>query len=120
MIHALPSEPIVAVRRTPTSIAGGWKGTWTSDARGDGTTRATFAQTGESIDGTMRLTGSPCFDEGRVAGSLSGGTFSATFAHADAKVMFDARLDDGVLEGRYVVVSGECRGDTGTFSASHL
>jgi hypothetical protein len=110
-----PTAPAAA---TTASIAGAWRGTWASGQSGNGTTRATFTQSGDAIDGAMHLTGSPCFERGRVVGTFGGQELTATFASSDAKVALTASLDGDVLRGTYSVISGECRGDTGTFTAS--
>lgn len=82
---------------------GAWSGTWQSRRGLMGSVTLALGQSGSSVQGSIRLTGSPALTVGRVTGTVSGDTltFSALFGAVAADFV-------GIVSGNRV---------TGTFTA---
>jgi hypothetical protein len=71
------------------------------------------------VSGTLSFSGSPCFSNGDVAGSLSGDQLSASITAGRIQITIDAVVTSSQMSGTYDVVSaGACTGDNGTFTAT--
>jgi hypothetical protein len=104
---------------TASSVSGIWTGSWASRTGVSGTTNLTLAQSGDSVVGSLTFTGSPCFANGDISGTLSGDMLSATITAGGIVVALNVTITGDALSGTYQAVSaGECTGDTGTFSAN--
>ncbi len=100
-------------------LSGTWNATWTSrDGQiGQGTMQLT--QTATGITGTVLVSGSPCFVNGDVSGSLAGDELTGSMTAGGASVTFDTTVDGSQMSGTYDAVSaGACTGDTGTLIAT--
>jgi hypothetical protein len=100
-------------------LSGTWSATWTSrDGQiGQGTMQLT--QTATGISGTVLVSGSPCFANGDVSGSLAGDELTGSMTAGGASVTFDTTVDGSQMSGTYDAVSaGACTGDTGTLIAT--
>ncbi len=100
-------------------MTGTWNATWTSrDGQiGQGTMQLT--QTATGITGTAIVSGSPCFANGDVSGSLAGDELTGQMTAGGASVTFDTTVDGSQMSGTYDAVNaGACTGDTGTIIAT--
>lgn len=101
-------------------ITGRWSGTWLSRNgvhRGDIT--FSFIQLGVDLKGTVSLTGSPCFENGKLSGVISGKNIAtgAVFENT-LRVDFDGTVEDDRIKGSYLVIEGgSCDGDSGIWTA---
>jgi len=99
-------------------VTGSWAGTWLSETGMGGDVTAVLTQAGADVDGTMTISGSPCFSVGNVSGTVSGNRVStgAMFS-GDTRVNFEGTVVGDQISGSYDTVrAGACTGDTGTFS----
>ncbi len=110
-------------------LTGKWEGTWDSSVQdGGGTLKVSWIQSGSSITGTysIALTYSGlgvfvCNPTGEVSGSISGNKITAgTYSGGTETGSWSATFTSISMNGTYVVTSGLCAGDHGTFSLEKL
>ena len=97
-------------------VAGEWVGTWESSGGPSGSVEATFTQVDGELSGTVNIGGTPCLSTGTLSGSVSSTnvTFGAVSGSDD--IEFTGTVGATVMDGTYAVSSGECAGDSGTFT----
>ncbi len=96
-------------------ITGTWAGTWQSSEDGSsGRFEVKFAQTGQQLAGSIRVTGSTDIRSGTIAGAIQGGrvTFGAISGGVTA-ITFTGAFTARSGKGEYRTG----RGDYGTWSA---
>jgi hypothetical protein len=103
-----------------TSPAADVTGEWAGRATALGDTisvSADLVQTGSSISGSMRSPGG-CIGGGKVSGSISGDSVSATVTAGDVVATFDLTLsNDDQLDGTFdLPPSGVCAAQRGSLS----
>lgn len=102
-------------------LAGTWQGTWNSNTGPGGSVSVEFEQEGNSLTGTVQITGSPCLTNGTVTGNVSssGATFGAV--QGPHQITFTgSRNGSNQLSGTYAVGSGPCEGDAGVFTVTRV
>lgn len=101
----------------PTVARGEWSGTWSSDSSGSGSFSARIDETGATLSGTIRITGSTYVPGGRLTGSTD--CEQIEFGYVERSVEFDGTLDAGgrTMTGTYESLSGGRVMDRGTFTA---
>lgn len=98
-------------------VTGTWSGTWTSSNDIDhGNLAATLTQSGTSVSGTVSITESPCISSGSVSGTVSGNNVVFGVVSGTDTITYTATCTSTSMSGTYSVNTGECAGDTGTFS----
>jgi YVTN family beta-propeller protein len=108
--------PVTSIANT---LTGTWTGSWTSNISGGGPLNAVITQNGIALTGSVALATSGCLPTGTVSGSLSGATLVlGAVSGSGVQVNFTGTIGAGntSLSGTYQVVTGSCRGDTGTWS----
>lgn len=109
---------------TPVSIAGNWQFTGKSTKfEYTYTAAGQINQTGQSVSGTLTLSGSPCAQTADFSGTLSGTSLSVTVDENGQNVSFTGTVstDGNSASGTYTAPSGGCtNGDTGTWSGSRV
>lgn len=78
-------------------------------------------QDGDKVGGTFRVTNVSsgaftCFPRGTFAGEIEGNGITFGIASAGGSARFRGTVGAGRIEGSYVVTSGSCSGDRGSFS----
>lgn len=100
-------------------VTGTWQGSWGSVTGMGGSLSASLRQTAGLLSGAVSVTGSPCFANGQLSGSINGNatSFGGLFG-ADQKVKFNATIDaaGNSMTGNYTVAGGACDGDFGSWS----
>ena len=82
---------------------------------------ATLQQSGNSVTGTVTLSGTPCATSGTVSGSISGTTLIFQIEEGTQPVNFTGTVNSAgtSASGSYTAPSGGCtNGDYGTWSAT--
>jgi hypothetical protein len=98
------------------SINGPWSGTWTSSRGGGGSVQTTFTQDGSEISGSVSVGGSPCLSTGTLSGTITSSNVSFGAVSGSHGIQFTATVGTDAMSGTYIVSSGLCAGDAGTFS----
>jgi hypothetical protein len=100
-------------------LTGAWSGTWTSVNGQVGQGSLDLTQTGSQVSGTVLVTGSPCFANADVSGTIEGDDFSGSMTAGGASATFDMTAATSQMSGTYKVgAAGACTGDTGTLTAT--
>jgi len=92
------------------NISGTWSGSWSSVLPSIfGSVSATFMQSGSDVTGTMTISGSPCFENGTVTGTVIDDQLSTgVLLEGGQTVNFSATISGVEMAGEYQVVSGPC------------
>lgn len=85
-----------------------------------GNVNAQFVHAGETLTGTVSITGSPCLVNGTVNGTVSGADVAFGAVSGSHGIRFTAQLGENTMTGTYSVSAGTCAGDTGTFGLTKL
>jgi hypothetical protein len=103
-------------------LGGNWQMTANSQASGSTFTGiGPIQQNGNSISGTMSLSGSPCATSAALSGSISGTTLTLQLNLSGQQVNLTGTVNsaDTSISGNYAAPSGGCtNGDFGTWSAT--
>jgi len=84
---------------------------------------AVLQQSGNSVTGTVTLSGTPCATSATVSGSLSGTAFTFQLEEGNQAVNFTGTVNSASnsASGNYTAPSGGCtNGDYGTWSATKI
>ena len=99
-------------------VTGTWQGSWGSVTGMAGSLSASLRQTAGLLSGAVSVTGSPCFANGELSGSINGNatSFGGLFG-PDQKAKFNATIDaaGNSMTGNYTVAGGACDGDFGSW-----
>lgn len=99
-------------------LAGGWAGTWTSQAGASRPLEAHLSTDAEDrVTGTFTFVDNPCFSATDVVGALVGDHLAVSATAGAIRLDLDATLVDDALNGAwFALAAGTCTGDSGTFS----
>jgi hypothetical protein len=104
---------------TGVDVSGTWTATWTSRSGQVGQGTMQLTQSAGGVTGTALVTGSPCFANGDVSGSVDGDQLTGAMTAGGASVTFDTTVTGAQMSGTYDAVSaGACTGDTGSIIAT--
>ncbi len=110
-------------------LSGQWEGTWDSSVQnGGGTLKVSWIQSGSSITGTYSITldySGPgvfvCNPAGEVSGTISGNEITVGIYSGETETgSWLATFTSTSMSGKYLVTSGLCAGDQGTFSLEKI
>ena len=108
------------------NIAGNWQVSMSSTASGISpmTLAGSITQLGSSVNGTVHIDGSNCFDgltSVELTGTLTGSNVSLTSTSVDGQVLaLTGRVTTGSLSGSYNISGGCANGDLGTIAGFKL
>ena len=101
------------------NLTGTWVGFWDSDEPGySGGVTLNLVQEGSTISGTATITNSYCISGGTISGNVEGSivTFGVVSVTEGGDIYFSGAFTSTTMSGAYGVTSGECEGDSGSFS----
>lgn len=105
-----------------TNLTGDWSGTWVDDTGASGSATFSLTQTGNTVNGTVSITGDDCLTAGNISGNVSGNTANLTIRSGAETVALSASSDNTAktMTGtwNYTASSAGCAGETGDFSSS--
>jgi hypothetical protein len=131
-----PAQTVIAATATPAAAAtatlapssaptalglgGKWSGTWTdtSPDSSSGTFSLTWAQTGSTLAGTIKVSGTPCLSGGTVTGTINGGTISFGAVSGQVKVTYDGSITGAGKMGGTYSASSACASAKGNWTAT--
>jgi hypothetical protein len=101
---------------TQSTLTGHWTGTWDSTNHYEsGSLNVYMNQTGESLTGTVYISGSPCFLSANLNGQVKENNFSfGAVSNQDSTSFFCTHNNFQSMQCNYLVDSGQCAGDYGT------
>lgn len=97
-------------------VSGSWSGTWESGSGKSGDIATTFNQSGNSLNSTVYVSNSPCFNTIDATGSISGNSVSLTLSDVGiSSVFISNNASSTLIRGSYTISEGICKGDKGSF-----
>jgi len=101
-----------------TDLSGAWTGQWLSSTGVGGTLAGTITQTGSSLDGDFRATGSACLAGAHLTGTVDDGRhLNGAWVAGGLDIPISGTYAATSIDGTYqVAAGGACGGDIGTFS----
>jgi hypothetical protein len=113
------SSTITPAGQDGADVSGTWSLTWTSQSGGTGQGTMQLAQNGAVVTGTAVATGSPCFANVDVSGSIAGDTLTATLIAGGESATIDTTVTGSQMSGSYrVTAAGACADDMGSIIAT--
>jgi hypothetical protein len=107
-------------RSSSQNLGGAYTGSWSSSRSTDnGSVTANLQHDGDSVNGTIRFTRSPCFTSGTFNGDISDNDVSGDIDFGGGQT---ANIDGTIqgngtsISGSYQIDGGRCANDEGTFS----
>jgi hypothetical protein len=107
----------------PASIAGAWRGTWSSQKYPGltGHFALTFVQQGSALSGTISITGSSCISGATLTGQLTGTQITFGVVQGAETVAYSGTWSGASMSGTWTITHGSggaCTTDNGDWSAT--
>jgi hypothetical protein len=103
---------------TELNLTGDWIGTWIDSSGNSGDISLTLTQSDTSVTGNVFITGSECISTGTISGTITDDTLESEIVSGSDVASFIANCTSTSMSGTLEFTSGECVGDSGSFSIS--
>jgi tetratricopeptide (TPR) repeat protein len=104
------------------NLTGDWKGTWTGAVGAGGQATLSLTHSGETLSGTVTVTGDNCLTTGNITGSVSGSTVMLSVQSGEEIVSVNGSTDIAAtrMDGTWNFEASNlgCIGDSGHFSTT--